>query len=396
MKRRAFLTSAGIASLGGRAFGQARPNQLKVTLGPEQTIAPGVPWPYLTQLRDGTSIIFGHRGWPKGGQYPIHYTGVSHDGRKTWTEWKPKSKHGMGPITEGTAVELRDGRLLVFDVHAEHKGNKRFVRNFWVTRDGFRTLDGPFEYSLTLPDAEVGGFDDRGVPVSRFYVRRSMLELAGGDLIASAYGRFEADKLPTEYIEKMSKTRSILIRSADKGKSWTYISTISAEPVEQEGPDEPVLVQLSKGKHKGRVICVMRTGRENPMYQCYSDDEGKTWSRIAPLRFRYSRFGRERPIIGVDPDIIEMSDGTLALSYGHKPDYQDHGNFIAFSQDQGENWGDVIRISSSVTQAYTGIREVKPGELFVVYSTSPLIQSYDYRGAVFTTMGRAVYVETIG
>jgi hypothetical protein len=394
MRRRAFLSA--VCGAAGTALAQTPSLRLKVTLGPEQAIAPGVPWPYLTQLRDGTSIIFGHRGWPTGGKYPIHYTGVSHDGRKTWHEWKHEPKHGKGPITEGAAVELRDGRLLVFDVHAEHVGNKRFVHNYWITRDSFRTVDGPHEYSVVLPEAEVNGFDDRGEPISRFYIRRSMLELPGGDLIASAYGRFESDKLPVEYLEKMSKMRSVLIRSRDQGKTWTYASTIASDPVEQEGPAEPVLVQLTKGPRKGRVICVLRTGRENPMYQCHSDDEGATWSRIVPLRFRYSRFGRERYIVGVDPDIVEMSDGTLAMSYGHKPDYQDHGNFIAFSMDHGETWSEIVRISSSVTQAYTGIREVKPGELFVVYTTSPLVQAYDYRNAVFTTMGRAVFVERVG
>jgi hypothetical protein len=297
---------------------------------------------------------------------------VSHDGRRTWTEWKPSPQHGPGPITEGTAVELRDGRLLVFDVHAEHVGNKRFEHNYWITRDGFRTLDGPHKYSMTLPEAETAGFDDRGEPVSRFYVRRSMIELAGGDLLACAYGRFERDRMPVEYLEKMAKTRSILLRSRDQGKTWSYVSTISADPVGQEGAGEPVLVQVTKGPNKGRLICQMRTGRENPIGQCESDDEGATWSAMEPLRFRFSRFGREREIGGTDPDVIEMSDGTLAMSYGHKPDYEDHGNFVAFSTDHGRNWGNVVRINSTVTQAYTGVREVKPGELFVVYTSSKL------------------------
>lgn len=389
MNRRHFLFATTAAAW---AQSPSTP-RLKVDLGPEQIIAPGVPWPYLTQLRDGTSIVFGHRGWPQGGKYPIHYTGVSHDGRKSWQEWKPKPEHGAGPITEGTAVELRDGRLLVFDVHAEHKGNKRFAHNYWVTRDGFRTLEGPFEYSLPLPQAETGGFDDRGEAISRFYIRRSMLELDNGDLIASAYGRFEADVLPVEYIGKMTKMRSILIRSRDQGKTWAYISTIASKPVEQEGPGEPVLVRLTKGPRQGRLLCLLRTGRENPIYQCHSDDEGATWSDIVPLSYHYSRFGRQRPIIGVDPDVIEMTGGTLVMSFGHKPDYEDHGNFLAFSHDQGETWGNIVRLSSSVTQAYTGIREIKPGELFAVYTTSPLVQSFNYRNALFTTVGRPVFVE---
>src|SRR4051812_39768509 len=95
--RRTFTFSAAVAARA--AVSQIEP--LKVTLGPEQVIAKGVPWPYLVQLRDGTTIMLGHIRWPEGGKYPIHYTTVSRDGRKTWTEWKPGAGQGAGPITEG-------------------------------------------------------------------------------------------------------------------------------------------------------------------------------------------------------------------------------------------------------------------------------------------------------
>lgn len=379
------------AALAAPAFAQQQ--RLKVELGPEVVIARGVPWPYLAHLRDGTTIVFGHRGWPAGGKYPVHYTGISRDGRKTWTEWKPGPAQGDGPITEGTHVELRDGRLLVFDVHAEHVGNKRFEHNHWVSRDSYRTLEGPFKFGFDLPRADSGGVDDRGEPVNRIYVRRSMIELPNGDLVASAYCRFQEDKMPVEYIGAMSKMRSILLRSKDQGKSWSYVSTISADPVEQEGAAEPVLVQVTKGPHKGRLICLLRTGRENPMYQCESDDEGATWTKIYPIRWQYSKYGRLRDLVGVDPDVTEMSDGTLAMSFGHKPDFEDHGNFVCFSTDHGKTWGEVVRISSSVTQAYTGVREVAPGELFVVYTISDRVQSPGYRDAVFTTVGRSIFVK---
>ncbi|MFN7924475.1 MAG: kelch repeat-containing protein [Bryobacteraceae bacterium] len=386
MTRRTWLATAAAAPL------LAQSRRLRVELGPEQVIAPGVPWPYLAQLRDGATILFGHIRWPKGGRYPIHYTAISRDGRKTWTEWKPGPGQGDGPITEGSHVELRDGRLLVFDVHAEHTGNKRFAKSYWVSKDSYRTLEGPFEFSFSMPEADDGGVDDRGEPVNRIYVRRSVIELPGGDLLACAYGRFKADKMPVEYLASMSKHRSMLLRSSDHGKTWRYVSTITSEPAGQEGLGEPVLVQLTKGPNKGRLICLLRAGRENPIYQCESDDEGVTWTRAWPLRWRYSRFGREHEIVGTDPDVVEMSDGTLAMSYGHKPDFEDHGNFVAFSTDHGQTWGEVVRLSSSVTMAYTGLREVRPGELYVVYSVSDAVQSAGYRDAKFTTVGRSVYM----
>ena len=379
----------------GLAFAAEPLKPLRVDLGPEQSIARGVPWPYLLQLRDGTTVVLAHVSWPKSGKYPIHYTAVSRDGRRTWQEWKPGPSRGVGPITEGSAVELRDGTLLVFNVHAEHMGGKMFETNFWSSRDSYRTLEGPKKFRFAMPEAEIAGKDDRGEPISRLYFRRSVLELAGGDLLACAYGRFESDKVPVEYLGAMTKMRSFLLRSSDRGATWAYVSTIAADPVEQEGPAEPALVQLAQGPLKGRLICVVRTGRENPIYQCESGDEGRTWSRAVPLSWQYSKFGRRRDLTGADPDIIEMSDGTLVMSYGHKPDYEDHGNFLAFSADQGRSWTQQTRLSSSVTMAYTGVREVAPGELFVVYTVSDLQDSTGYRDAVFTTVGRSVRVQRV-
>lgn len=369
-------------ALGGAAFAaDTLLKPLRIELGPEQMIAPGVPWPYLVQLRDGTTILLGHVGWPPGGKFPIHYTAISRDGRKTWMQWKPEPSQGLGPVTEGSAVELRSGPLLVFSVHAEHLGNKIFGTNYWISRDSYRTLEGPKQYSFSLPEGETQGRDDRGEPISRMYLRRSILELRNGDLLASVYGRFESDKAPAEYRGSMSKTRSFLLRSSDRGANWKYIDTIAADPVGQEGMGEPVLVQLSQGPLAGRLICLLRTGRENPVYQCESDDEGKTWTRAYPLSWQYSHYGRRREIVGTDPDVIEMRDGTLVMSFGHKPDYQDDGNFLAFSLDQGRSWTQVTRLSTAAGSAYTGVREVAPGELFVVYSIGK------------DTVGRSVFVK---
>ena len=186
-----------------------------------------------------------------------------------------------------------------------------------------------------------------------------------------------------------------MLRSSDQGATWKYVSTIAADPVEQEGAGEPVLVRLTRGRLRGRLICLLRTGRENPVYQCEADDEGQTGTRMYPLSWQFSRFGRRREIAGTDPDIIEMQDGTLAMSFGHKPDYEDHGNFVAFSVDQGRSWTEVTRLSSSVTMAYTGIREVAAGELYVVYSVSDSIQSSGYRESVFRTVGRSLYIKRV-
>lgn len=305
-------------------------------LGPEQMVAPGAGCPYLFQSHEGTTVVLGHVKWIPKSPYPIHFTLRSFDERKTWETWMPAPEQGVGPMTEGVALQLKDGRILILDVYAEHLRDRIFQGKRWISRDGWRTVAGPETIRVSAPKAEISGVDDRDEPISRLYIRRFMLLLSGGDLLASAYGRFDEDMAPIEYLPKMKQTRSYLLRSRDEGKTWTYFSTIAVLPKEQEGFGERVIVQLKHGKRAGRLIYQMRTGRESPIYQTESDDEGRTWAKPRPLRWTYSRFGRHRDLIGVDPDLIEMRDGTLVMSYGHKPDYQDHGNFLAFSLNHGE------------------------------------------------------------
>jgi hypothetical protein len=86
--------------------------------------------------------------------------------------------------------------------------------------------------------------------------------------------------------------------------------------------------------------------------------------------------------VGVDPDLIEMHDGTLVASFGHKPDFKDDGIFVAFSVDQGHSWTQVTRLAMDITGAYTTVREISPGKLFVVY---------DKRDDYYTSPSRRIY-----
>ena len=393
---RGLLTSVAIvAGLASELWAEDPLNQPAaiVELGPERMVAPGGGWPYLFQAREGTTVVLGHRHWLPGKPEPVVFTTRSFDQRETWQEWKPSVAQQAGPVTEGAVVQLKDGRILIFDVYAYHLGKKVFGGKRWISRDGWRTVEGPETITFSVPDARVDGMvDDRGEPISRLYVRRSVIQLANGDLLATAYGRFEADLSPVEYRPEMKQHRSYLLRSSDEGLTWKYVATMAGPPEGQEGFGEPVLVQLQHGPRAGRLICQMRVGREQPIFQNESDDEGRTWTKPRALKWTYSRFGREREIVGVDPDLVEMSDGTLVMGYGHKPDFMDHGNFLAFSFDQGATWGLETRLNTTLTRAYVGVREVRPGTLFVVYSRSDEPHAFNYGKAHFDTVGRTVVV----
>jgi hypothetical protein len=195
--------------------------------------------------------------------------------------------------------------------------------------------------------------------------------MPNGDLLGTVYCWFKGDNTPCTYMPKMCKFRCVLLRSKNRGRNWEFVSTIAADQkVGEEGFDEPVMVRLSKGPNAGRLICLIRTGcHDCPIYQTESDDEGRTWSRPRPLWIR-----------GVDPDLIEMADGTLVCSFGWrtkewtkpKPSLK-FGNYLVFSHDQGETWTDLTRLpiesnaNTPWTTCYTTVREIAPNKLFVVY-----------------------------
>jgi len=369
---------------------------LDISVGPEATLMEGGIFPYMFLSREGTLVVQAYVDRPDAATYSgINFpnrmgrTLRSVDNGKTWNRWMPTKEQGEGPTLEGAIVQLQNGTILAFDYYTKSIGRGEFKGKLWKSTDQWQTLTGPEECKLTIPKARDGGIDDSGrkIPTGMLF-HRSVLELPSGDLLAGVYGWFDEDNTPSQYSASMNKFRSILIKSNDQGTTWSYVATISAGPVGQEGYAEPVILRLSQGKHAGRLICLMRTGRENPLYQSQSDDDGHTWSQPRSLRWMYSRYGQWRNIVGVDPELVELSNGVLVCGFGHKPDYKDDGNFLAFSLDQGATWTQITRLSMDITGGYISVREVTPGTLFVVYDK----RDGSYRSTSRRILGRTVKV----
>lgn len=161
-----------------------------------------------------------------------------------------------------------------------------------------------------------------------------------------------------------------------------------------EGCCEPVLCRLSHGTRAGRLICLMRTGRD--LYQAISDDQGVTWAAAQPVAFQgidihdtknwkqYVKvedpWVRRYPVAAgaiVDPDLVELKNGVLACAIGVRipekacfrdPTCPQNGNYLAFSRDGGATWNLVVQLTSGVwTTHYMGLREVRPNQLYVTY-----------------------------
>lgn len=132
---------------------------------------------------------------------------------------------------------------------------------------------------------------------------------------------------------------SHLVRSTDNGKTWTHLATI--------GPGgEPAVVRLSATE----LTAVIRGDRDSCMKQMFSHDGGKTWTE--PVKLEVGK---------VLPDLVLMSNGVLACSYGRP------ASCLMFSLDGGKTWPSHHVISDKVGFNYTSIREISPGRLLYVH-----------------------------
>jgi hypothetical protein len=146
---------------------------------------------------------------------------------------------------------------------------------------------------------------------------------------------------------------SHLVKSTDNGLTWNHIATI--------GPGgEPAVARITATEW----TAVIRGERNSQMKQTFSHDGGKTWD--APISLEVGR---------VAPDLVLMSNGVLACSYGRP------ASCVMFSLDGGRTWPSHHVVSDRVNFNYTGIQEISPGRLLYVHDAPKM-------NAVYIDVGR--------
>jgi hypothetical protein len=253
------------------------------------------------------------------------------------------------------------------------QGGKRVV----LEPNGVKVVDWPW------PLGSPTGFGFFGpTPVPGIVPRASYVPLCfdgnalvvGGRLLATGYGMKQGD----------SQYRNVILASEDQGRTWRYFSTVadaSDLPKSAEGPNEIAMIQLADGD----LMAVFRvgSGRDWNLRRAYSHDEGRSWSKPDTL-----------PAFSVEPSLVRLQNGTLALSTGRP------GIHLWLSTDpRGKIWQDIDivelhnrwapdathRIGSYPgkspspgvaaplnwqTSSYTEIVEVSPDRLLLVYDRS--------------------------
>lgn len=202
------------------------------------------------------------------------------------------------------------------------------------------------------------------------------LEL-GGKLLASGYCQKKGEKV----------YNSLLFASDDGGYTWRYQSTIAGPDPSlvgqrsYEGPDESSLIRLADGD----LMAVFRvgSGRKWNLGRAYSHDGGHTWSQPDSL-----------PAWSVEPELVRTANGTIALSTGRPGinlwlstdgrgtgwqsiDIVDHHNrtindpTARISPFEGGPTPYLSENARWQTSSYTGLVEVAPNRLLLMYDRDP-------------------------
>jgi len=166
----------------------------------------------------------------------------STDGGKTWMP---------APYAGVIMAQISDGTTMAFEQLTYRKGPGEFIGKVRFSKDGWKNVEGPRDVPLHIPNA-TGGVGDDMLPFEGPIFWGSVVEMPTGDLLATMYGYFEGDNTPIELPPesplyknpKFAKYRTLVLRSGDRGKSWSYLSTVAYDPtVGQEGFCEPSMVR---------------------------------------------------------------------------------------------------------------------------------------------------------
>ena len=320
-----------------KAAAPAEKNPLKVTISEPwpipRDINPKQTRPYLYDMGKGLLLMSVAQG-PDARDEPYGIL-KSTDAGKTWTPIEGLDLVDFAPIP---MLRLRDGSI--------------FASSRWThSRE-----DGALLGTTIHLDAAAEHFT-REENVTR--VPDKFTPKAGGDVLIFERHIFQEPqgsilavcwtRQPTRVDGHAIGNRSAhFLRTTDLGKTWNHVTRI--------GPGgEPAVAYLSPSE----AVAVIRADTQLGMNEVFSHDGGLTWSEPTVL---------EEGIVA--PDLVAMSNGVLACSYGRP------SSCLMFSVDGGKTWCSHHVISDKTGFNYTSIREISPGRLLYVHDGGGLQAVY--------------------
>ncbi|MEA3403822.1 MAG: sialidase family protein [Armatimonadota bacterium] len=320
-------------------------------------------WPNLTPMPNGEigAVIYSHpsHGWHEGD--PELW--VSADGGYTWALRSEVTEHEPPTVRMNVAAGLNaQGHLVAlvsgWSLQGEERGGRGHVLKPWVciSTDEGHTWEQVGEVAPAA--GELPGFQDAPTLIPFGDVCP-----AGDEVVVSCYG--SADW------ETDSRRHSVLLRSADGGRTWGDGSIIG----EGNYNETDILVHSS-----GRWLALCRTWgvrTDEPgvvlpanVRLFVSEDRGRTWQPSHHLGLPGQHPGH----------LLELGDGRVLASYGSRiPRFR--GVCGRISDDAGETWSAPFVIVGGLLEGdlgYPSSVQVDDDEIVTCYysNCSPWHQRY--------------------
>jgi Neuraminidase (sialidase) len=279
---------------------------------------------------------------------------VSRDGGATWHDDRQIEVHPDPQVTHGRPTALIDSRGTI---HVFYFGFVRFTGDRQTSQSDMWTIR-----------SEDGG--------KTWGHRQRIWQGYTGMTEPAIETRKQRLLMPLSYFVEAGRFAACVVRSDDRGRTWTSTDGIElptaadAEPRKRRlngGALEPTIVELSDG----RILMLLRTitGR---FWQCESSDGGETWSspRASALR------------CGGPGTLRRLDDGSLLLIYNPADNEQTerrgypHGfgsQAIAISRDDGRTWSPPVEFAKAARTVHSVSVERSPGELLLTLPEFPLL-----------------------
>jgi len=278
----------------------------------------------------------------------------SRDGGLTWSE--PR----RGPYADCAPLRLPNGDLLLLSNYLYSRADGDYIGCDRITR-GARSAEALADgVAITNWPRPL-----RGGPhgLAGFGFTGQTVALSDGGCLATLYGHFEG-----------AQRYSLVAAQSADGRHWSIRSVIADDKCALEGSEGPCEAALCR-LEDGRLMCVFRNSSNVPYGQCWSEDEGGTWTTPVASAEAHS----------VQPSLAVMHDGIVAMS-GGRP-----GIFLWFSPDgTGKDWqaidvrahhneccpgdpigpGDPIS-GAPMTTSYTEIVRLDDEHLLLIYDRIP-------------------------
>ena len=148
----------------------------------------------------------------------------------------------------------------------------------------------------------------------------SPIRLESGAILLPTYRQVDDQRSGRSYV-------AFAFLSADGGRTWKRGGDIALSA--RDGVTEPSIAQT----RQGALYCIMRT-KMGCQYQCWSEDEGLTWTRPEPSPFASPEACAILWRLA-NGNLVAAWDNTHVSGGSHNPRYP---LFVALSEDPGRTW----------------------------------------------------------